>query len=141
MSAIETAIRNWQRAGITLNAALRESDVRAELDKTGRAYSRDVVDLYCATGGMDEGESDSHMWTFWSMERVVAENSRYERPHILFADFLMDSHLYCFRFESEERSAVCIDYLNGEEPEVVARSVQEFFETFVTEPLKLNMFD
>ena len=110
MSAIDTAIRNWQREGINLRVPMGESVVRAVLDKIDRAYSRDVVNLYCATGGMEKGESDSHMWTLWPMDWVVAENSRYERPHILFADFLIDSHFYCFRYESQETSAVCIDY-------------------------------
>jgi hypothetical protein len=141
LSAIDTAMRNWERDGIKLHAPMEELVVRATLERTGRTYSSDVVALYCATGGMHDGESDSHMWTLWSMDRVIEENSRYDRPHLLFADFLIDSHFYCFRYESDETSAVCVDYLNGEEPELVARSVQEFFEAFVTNPEKLRMFE
>lgn len=48
----------------------------------GRNYSRGVVALYGATGGMMDGESDSRMWSLWSLNRVVSENSRYERPYI-----------------------------------------------------------
>jgi hypothetical protein len=141
LSAIETVIKNWEREGINLHLPIAEPFVRDTLGAVGRPYSSDVVALYCATGGMEEGESDSHMWSLWSLERVVTENSRYKRPYILFADFLLDSHLYCFKYESMETSAVCVDYFNGEEPELVARSVKEFFEAFVTDAAKLRMFE
>jgi hypothetical protein len=42
------------------------------------------------------------IWGRFGRWSVVAENSRYERPYILFADFLIDSHFYCFRYESQE---------------------------------------
>jgi hypothetical protein len=90
---------------------------------------------------MKEGESDSHMWELWSIERLVSENSGYGRSHILFADFLINSHLYCFKYENEQKSSVCVDYFNGEEPEPVAGSVTEFFEVYVREPAKLRMFE
>jgi hypothetical protein len=141
LSFIETAIKSWERDEIDLHPPIAEQVVRDALGKIGRPYSSDVVALYCATGGMGEGESDSHMWCLWSLERVLEENSRYKRPYILFADFLIDSHLYCFKYESMETSAVCVDYFNGDEPELVARSVNEFFEAFVTDAAKLRMFE
>jgi len=55
---------------------------------------------------MKSGRSDSHMWSLWPIERLISENARYDRPHILFADFLIDSHFYCFSYVSEEQSAV-----------------------------------
>jgi hypothetical protein len=141
LSAIETAIKNWEREGISLHPPVEEVVATSALSKIGRPYSRDVVALYRATGGMGEGESDSHMWSLWSMERVVSENSRYDRAHILFADFLLDSHFYCFKYENEERSSVCVEYFSGDEPEPVANSVQQFFEVFISDPAKLDMFE
>ena len=141
MISIVTAIENWKRQGVELHEAIEEPVVTAALDKMGRDYSRDVVALYCATGGMKEGESDSHLWSLWPIERVLSENSRYSRPHILFADFLIDSHLYCFRYNNKQNSSVCVDYLSGEEPEVIAGSVEEFFNVFVSDPAKLRVFE
>lgn len=86
-------------------------------------------------------EFDSHAWTLWPLDRVVSENSHYNRPYILFADFLINSHCYCFTYEDDERSSVCIEYFNGEEPERVANSVNEFFETYLSNPRKLDMFE
>ena len=90
---------------------------------------------------MEDGESDSHLWSLWSLDTVISETSRYSRPYILFADFLISTHLYCFKYENEEESSVRIDYVNGEEPELVAGSVEEFFQLFNTEAGKLRMFE
>jgi len=36
---------------------------------------------------------------------------------------------------------VGVDYLNGEEPELVAASVEEFFEILISDATRLNMFE
>jgi hypothetical protein len=136
---IEGVINRWRDEGVGMLPPVDEADVIEALAKTGRKYSRDVVALYRATGGMAEGESDSHAWSLWSLARVASENSRYERPYILFADFLIDSHLYCFKYNDEESSSVCVDYFDGEEPECVAESVAEFFELYLRSPEKLDV--
>lgn len=139
LSAIQTLIERWKLEDVVLLPPSEESVVRAKLDTLGRQYSRDVVALYCATGGMED--CDSHMWSLWSLERVIAENARYGRPYILFADFLIDSHCYCFRYENEESSSVAIEYFTGAEPETVAESVTEFFEIFIRDAAQLCMFE
>ena len=142
LTVMDDLLRKWRGDGVSLLPSADEVSVVAALDKTGRRYSSDVVALYCATGGMPDGESDAHMWTLWPLEQVVSENANYlERPHLLFADFLIHSHLYCFRYESEERSSVCVDYFDGKEPEVLAGSVSEFFELYLKNPGALGMFD
>jgi hypothetical protein len=141
MTAVELAIEKWKLEGVALDSPIDESVVRAKLSALGRAYSRDVLALYSATGGMEDGYSDSHMWSLWPLQRVVSETARYSRPYILFADFLIDSHLYCFKYETEENSSVGVDNLNGEEPELVAASVEEFFEILNGDATKLKMFE
>src|SRR5215207_2006381 len=98
---LEGVINRWRDEGVSLLPPVDEADVIAALGKTGRRYSRDVVALYRATGGMAEGESDSYVWSLWPLGKVVAENADYSRPHLLFADLLIHSHLYCFRYEDE----------------------------------------
>jgi hypothetical protein len=141
VSALENIIEGWRREGINLLPPNEEAAIIAALSKIGRKYARDVIALYSATGGMADGESDSHMWSLWSLDQIVAENSRYDRPYILFADFLIHSHLYCFKYENDERSSVCVDYFNGEEPEPVAGSVREFFELYLGSPEMLGVFE
>jgi len=141
MTAVETAIEKWKLEGVALNPPIEESVVVAKLSVLGRPYSRDVLGLYAAIGGMEDGYSDSHMWSLWSLERVVSETTRYDRPYILFGDFLIDSHFYCFKYENEDRSSVAVDYLNGEVPELLAESVQEFFEILNNDAARLRMFE
>jgi hypothetical protein len=134
-------IEKWLAQGINLLQPNEESLIVTALNSTGRKHSRDVIDLYCAIGGMQEGESDSHMWSMWSLDKIVSENSRYDRPYILFADYLIQSHLYCFKYESDERSSVCIDHFNGEAPKQVASSVRDFFELYMESPGEVEIFD
>jgi hypothetical protein len=141
MTAIEQAIEKWKLEKIALHSPLEESVVMATLSALGRPYSRDVLALYTATGGMKDCNSDSHLWSLWSLERVISETSRYTRPYILFADFLINSHFYCFKYENEERSSVAVDYLDGTEPETLAGSVQEFFEMLNNDAARLRMFE
>lgn len=140
MSAIDAAIAKWQAEQIELLSPLHESAITARLNGLNRAYSRDVVALYAATGGMEDGDCDAHMWTLWSLDRVIKETSTYDRPDILFADFSINAHFYCFKYRDEKTSAVAVDWLNGEEPELVAPSVEEFFELLASDAEKLMMF-
>jgi len=141
MNAIDAAIEKWKREEVVVLPPIERSIVAANFRKIGRQCSNDVLALYAATGGMKEGESDSHLWSLWSLDKAISETSRYSRPYILFADFAINAHLYCFQYENEEKSSVSIDYVNGKEPESVAGSVEEFFEVFNKEAGKLRMFE
>jgi hypothetical protein len=140
MNALAAAVENWKYEEVVVLPPIEPSIVTAKFRKIGRQCSNDVLALYAATGGMEDGESDSHLWSLWSLEKVISETSRYSRPYILFADFSINSHLYCFKYENEEESSVRIDYVNGEEPELVAGSVEEFFHLFNRDAGKLRMF-
>ena len=140
MITIETAIQRWKLEGLRLLPPIEESVIEARLADLGRGCSRDVSALYRLTGGMEDGDSDSHMLSLWPFQKAMAETARYTRPHILFADFLIESHVYCFRYETHERSSVVVDYGNSEEPELVAESVEEFFKLLNCDAAKLGVF-
>jgi hypothetical protein len=141
MSALEQAIEQWRREGINLLPPSDETTVIDALNRAGRKYSRDVIALYSATGGMKDGECDSHLLSLWPLERVISETVRHNHSHILFADFLIDSHFYCFKYESNQFSSVCIEYFDGKQPERVAETVDEFFELYLRTPNALAMFE
>lgn len=140
MIAVETSIQQWKHENLKLFPRVNESVIKSSLCDLGRACSSDVLALYLLTGGMEDADSDSHMFSLWPFHKAVAETARYSRPYFLFADFLIDSHLYCFKYESPERSSVAVDYLNGEEPELVAESVEQFFMILNCDAAKLGMF-
>ena len=116
-----------------------ESEVLAMLKATGRKVSRDVVELYRATDGMDD-EMDGHCWSLWPLEKLVAENATHARPHILFSDFLIHSYAYCFDWLSEDESAVCVELWDSSEPRQVVGTLKQFFELYLTQPETLELF-
>jgi len=61
--------------------------------------------------------------------------------NIQFADFLINSHRYCLKYESETASAVLVDFFDGEEPKRVADSLVEFFELYLTDANRLEIWD
>jgi hypothetical protein len=135
MDAVEKVVEKWRRDGLDLLKPSSESDVIAAFMKIGGQVSRDVINLYCAVGGMND--EDSFLWSLWSLERVVAENESRSRPHIWFADSMIDAYRYCFKYEGADNSSVCVDWLNGEEPERVANHVNEFFTLYLEDPAKI----
>lgn len=141
MLDIVEVLRKWESQGVSLLPPHDRSTVISALNSTGKKYSTDVVDLYCVTGGMQDCGSDNHFWSFWSLEQLVKKNGEWTQPNILFADFLIDSHFYCFRYDCDESSSVCIDYVNDGTPEIVAGSVREFFDHYLNNPGSLAMFD
>jgi hypothetical protein len=139
-ATLDEVLKKWRAEGIDLRPPADAAHVIATLDSTGRKYSRDVVSFYCATGGMKDSACDPYCLSFWTLDEVVLENSTYARPHLLFADFLIHSYCYCFRYEDDERSSVCVEYFNHSEPEFVAGSIHEFFDLYLKNPQKLGMW-
>lgn len=140
LTTLDEVIGKWRAERITLLPPADAAHVTSTLDRTGRKYSLDVANFYCAFGGMKGGESDSYLMSFWPLDEVIVENSRYARPHLLFADFLIHSHCYCFRYEDDGRSSVCVEYFDGSEPERIADSVAEFFHLYPRNPEKIGMW-
>jgi hypothetical protein len=135
MNPVERVIGKWKQDGVELLPPNKEPDVIAVFTKLGLKVSQDVVNLYCTIGGMED--FDSFMWSLWSLDRIDAENRTYTKPYILFADSMIDAYRYCFKYENAENSSVYVDWLNGEEPELVANSMDEFFEYYFKSPEKI----
>jgi thiamine pyrophosphokinase len=140
-TALNIALERWRAEKIDLLPPREEVEVTSILNAAGRQISRDVIQLYCTTGGRVDQAIDSHFWSLWSLGRVAAENAKYSQPYLLFADCMIDSHLYCFKYENSKESSVCIDLFNGEEPQRVADSVNQFFELYVNSPERLELYN
>jgi hypothetical protein len=125
--------------GIKLRPPGSINFVDKALSKTGRLISRDVFELYAATGGMNVDGNDSNLFSLWNLNRVIDENSRARSEDLLFGDFSLDSHFYCFRYESIDRSSVWIDHFDYVPPEKVADSVAEFFELMLKDPKAVGL--
>jgi hypothetical protein len=131
-------IEQWRREGVELLPAGEEAEVIQKLGSLDQMLSRDVVDLYCTTGGMADGGMDEKCWSLWPLERVVEENSLRPLSTLVFADSLINSHFYRLKWESVEASAVYLDYTVGE-PERAAGSLDEFFHLYLTDLKKIGL--
>lgn len=141
LSVIDEVIKKWRREGINLLPPHKEETVIGTMSRIRRNMSRDVINLYCATGGMKNGEMDSLLLSLWPFERVLSENPNYKRPYTPFADCLIDSHFYCLKYKNEETSSVYVDHLDGEGLRRVADTLPEFFELYLTIPEKIKLYD
>lgn len=130
------AVERWRRDGVKLLPPEDDVAVIGRLRDLGRLISRDVVELYCATGGM-EWDMDTNLLSLWPLDRVTSENAARDYPFLLFADFLLNSHLYGLKYENADESSVYA--VGAGEPERVAGSLDEFFKHLLNDPGKLWM--
>ena len=137
---VQKALVQWRGEGIKLLPPLNAQSVISMLSLTRQPISKDVVELYCTAGGMMSGESDKYCWSLWPLESVIKNNATYTKPYVLFADFLIHSHLYCFDYENENVSAVCIEWCNGKAPQRVANSLEEFFDLYLKRPKNVDLY-
>ena len=136
LTNIKRAVEQWRRDGVKLLPPHDEAAVIDRLTSLGRLVSRDVVELYCATGGMDSDMDTNHL-SLWPLAGLTPGDTPRDYPLLLFADFLINSHLYGLKYENAEESSV---YAVGEgEPERVADSLDEFFSHVLNDPRKVWM--
>lgn len=136
--SIKKAIEAWRAEGIKLLPPADEATILSVMKQTNHPVSRDVVDLYMRVGGFNENvTSDSRLWSFWPLARIGGRHRDYKRPHTLFADYMINSHLYGFHYENAEVSSVYVDHFNGAEPVLVAPTVEDFFHLYLTDREKI----
>jgi hypothetical protein len=128
----------WKQDGLDLAEPLSENEVIDNFGKLGTLISRDIIDVYSNLGGMSDNDSDSILFSFWTIEKIIEENES-NSEFIFFADFLIESHLYGFKFENENVSSIHIHY-GKNDTEKVADSFEEFFEIYLTKSEDLSLF-
>jgi hypothetical protein len=112
-----TALIAWWRANdVELLPPATDDEVREAFRKLGHPVSRDVIELYTQVGGFVDYSCDI-CWSFSSLARLVEDNN-VGGPLCSFADWLIGSHDYRFMYESEETSAVYIEWGNEEHPPI-----------------------
>ncbi|MDQ3907173.1 MAG: hypothetical protein M3268_02395 [Acidobacteriota bacterium] len=136
---VRRVVERWRDEGLTLLAPVEEREVIERLSGAGRLISRDVVELYCTTGGMTGDGMSPALLNLWPLYRVVSESARHGGPILLFADFLIDSHFYGLRYENEYESSVHVEYFDGELHPKVAGSLDEFFYLYLNDPGKIGL--
>ncbi len=136
LARVEELIAKWRREGVELLPPREEREVVEALKRTGRPFSRDLVSLYRATGGMEDDALDEDGLCLWRPERLVETSLKEPRELLHFMDFLLNSHCYGLRYEDEETSSVHIDHFSGTSWRV-AGSLDEFIRIYLSDTSRL----
>ncbi len=124
----------WRNRGVLLMPPASEIEVARVFADLGCPLSADVRSLYAVAGGFADYEFD-RLWSFWSLGRIRKENVPGRRPFVMFADWLLHSHVYCFHYENPEVSSIYISHdRRSLDRDPIAGSLAEFLETLLCSP-------
>ncbi len=87
---------------------------------------------------MLDGDMDESLLSVWTLAEIKERNSPLSSL-TYFADFLIESHRYAFKYENVNISSV---YSNHETDDFikVADSVEQFFDLYLTNPNEIGLF-
>lgn len=129
---LERLLKRWKREGLNVLPPYGEAVVRSTFLEAGTEVPKDVIVLYSVIGGIDA--PDGNNWRLWPLSEVYKRRAEANGHGVLFSDFLLDSWLYRIKPNDTETSAVYVDYFDGREPILVARSLEQFFEMYLDDP-------
>jgi len=120
-SWVDQAISIWIRNQIKLNSG-------ASLDKIFEVerlldfkFSQDFIELYGKANGFVDFDWNEHMFSLWSLERIVKEYQEDDDDNYIgFCDYLINSHTIGF-YKSDRRI-----YKYYDAPGMIAESFEEF---------------
>lgn len=122
----------WNADQVSLVQSL-DYDATVELfHAAGLNPAEDFTKFYSVVGGMTDFETDLDLWSYWSIDKIIAEIAEYPREGIPFGDWSIHSHIHVARAETSARSSVWVDYFSGDEAEKVADSLDDFLDRYLT---------
>jgi hypothetical protein len=132
MRNLTSLVDRWRRQGIELLPPPTLAEIEATFSSVGAIATPDVVALYTAVGGIPG--TDESFWSLWSMEEIRKENTVPSPFGVLFSDYMISCWCYRVRANQDATSSVLVDYFDGNEPSVVAESVEEFVDMYLRDP-------
>jgi hypothetical protein len=130
----------WDAESLGPIPSLDDAQLRNKLDILGVEASDEILQVFSYLNGFDDDEMDSECFSFWSIDRMIEENSQpavsRDRSFVHFADFLIFSHTYAFKQNTSELVSVYCHY-DYDCIRKVADSFEEFFGYYLTTDQKL----
>jgi hypothetical protein len=138
----QRALEHWQAVSVSLLPPASDAEIATAFGAVEFPLSDDVRSLYRLTAGFDDGQFDGGLWSLWPLSRIVEENKKHKPQFLWFADWLIDSHRYCFRYTNPEVSAVYIDHCARERtPFLIAESLVDFLDKYLRNPDAPDVFE
>jgi hypothetical protein len=138
-ASIESAVRAWRQERLRLLPGLNPIHIRELLGAAGYSVSADVVKLYSLTAGMPSiDDMDRHLFWLMPFDEAIIESRNHTKPYMVFADGFISAYLYCWKYESPERSSVHV-WGHTEDASVyqqIAPSLEEAFSLLQSNPAK-----
>ena len=132
------AIEGWRKENLKLAPPNSEQQIADCFLGIESLISKDVLELYTNFGGMINGDLDETLLSIWTLERIRQENLT-DSELTCFADFLIESHRYAFKYENADTSSVYNNYETSDFIKV-ADSVEQFFDLYLTNPNEIGLF-
>jgi hypothetical protein len=95
MSPVEALIRRMQMK-VTLNPGATADELESLHNLLGSPLPDDVRTFYSLANGMPDLNYDHHEVSFWSIEKMRTQRTRWPNGEVGFADFLIDSWSFIF---------------------------------------------
>ena len=135
---------HWQNAKVQLLPPVNAAEIDRAFAALNFQLSDDVRRLYATLGGFVHYEWDEKMFTLWSLDKIAEERSERGGDILYFADFLISSHEYGFRYVNAATSEVIIDHYRNSAthpPYVIAPNAEMFFEQYLRDPWSVEIPD
>lgn len=128
----------WRKENIKLAPPNLPQEVVDCFQSLGKNPTKDILEFYTICGGMINYTMDDSLLSVWTLEEVAKKNS-IASEIVCFADFLIESHRYAFKYEDENTSSI---YSDSESPEFtkIADSLEQFFDLYLINPNEIYLF-
>jgi hypothetical protein len=97
---IQVALTQWREDEVKLNPPATAADFEKAEVVLNFNFPDDFKALYTAVNGFEDCDWQKHMFSFWSLDRIIEEINE-QSDFIGFCDFLLMSNVICFKRGSQ----------------------------------------
>ncbi len=128
MQSLVSLLLRWKAEATEPLPPASPEAVKLVFERLGSFATADVLALYGRLGGMRT--MDDEYWRLWSLDEIGEQRS--SESGVLFSDYCISCWEYRLKPVTPEHSAVYIDLFDGSAPTLVAGTLVEFFDRYVT---------
>lgn len=136
---ITKVIQRWQKENLRLSPSNSEQQISDCFRSIKKLLSKDILEFYSNFGGMIDGDMSESLLSVWTLEEIAEKNS-VSHELTCFADFLIESHRYAFKYENVNTSSVHSNWETSDFVKV-ADSLEQFLDLYLTNPNKIGLLE
>lgn len=137
MSPVESLVEQLRRRA-QLNPPATKTELDRLQDLLGDALPDDVVTFYSLANGMPDLAYDDHEVSFWSIERMHTERTKWHDDRFGFAYFFINSWRFLF-LPSERGIIVATENVEPGSPLDTIGTFTEFAALYLARPSQLRI--